>query len=143
VTGFDQLTEWISSRESLLWVAGSLSMAMFAFSAILLPVIIVRLPVDYLKKGARPYRPRFLGKPIDNRVYWVLKNLLGGLLLIAGIVMLVIPGQGILTIIVGIGLMDFPFKHDLLARFVGRRRVLRALNRLRARFGRPPLRPPG
>jgi hypothetical protein len=50
-----------------------------------------------------------------------------------------IPGQGVLTMIVGLTLLDFPGKRGLECRLIGRPRILRTINRLRARFGRPPL----
>jgi hypothetical protein len=69
------------------------------------------------------------------------KNLAGAVLLVLGLVMALpgIPGQGILTMIIGITLVDFPGKQRLERRLIGRPAVLRRLNRLRARFRRPPL----
>jgi hypothetical protein len=61
---------------------------------------------------------------------------------LAGIVMLLIPGQGLLTILIGIALMDFPKKQAFLRRVVARQWVLRSINRIRGRFGRAPLRAP-
>jgi len=64
------------------------------------------------------------------------KNLLGCVIIVAGIVMLVLPGQGILTILAGIMLLDFPGKYRLLRWIVARPQVLRTLNWLRRRAGR-------
>ena len=60
---------------------------------------------------------------------------------ILGLVMALpgIPGQGILTMIVGLTMLDFPGKRGLERRLIGRPHILHALNRLRARFGRAPL----
>lgn len=68
-----------------------------------------------------------------------LKNLVGVVFLLAGIAMLVLPGQGLLTVLIGISLIDFPGKHRLEARLVSQRLVLQAINAVRHRFGRPPL----
>ncbi len=68
----------------------------------------------------------------------VLKNLLGVALVGAGIVMLVLPGQGILTILIGVMLMDFPGKYALEKRLVSRPTVMRSLNWMRAKANRPP-----
>ena len=57
--------------------------------------------------------------------------------LLAGIAMLFLPGQGVLTILLGISLMDFPGKRRLEARIVGQRLVFETVNSLRARFGKP------
>jgi len=58
---------------------------------------------------------------------------------LAGIAMLVLPGQGILAILGGIELMDFPGKYRLERWIVSRPAVLRSVNWLRRRMGRPPL----
>jgi hypothetical protein len=67
------------------------------------------------------------------------KNLLGYILIAAGIVMLVLPGQGTLTILIGILLVDFPGKYRLERWVVGRGPVLQSINWFRRRAGRPPL----
>jgi len=69
------------------------------------------------------------------------KNLLGVVLIVLGILLSIpgIPGQGLLTIVVGVVLLDIPGKHHLVKRVMHRPGVLRALNRLRAFFRRPPL----
>jgi len=69
------------------------------------------------------------------------KNLLGLVLVALGVVLSVpgVPGQGLLTILIGIILLDFPGKRALVQRLVGRPAVLGAINRLRARFRRPPM----
>ena len=69
----------------------------------------------------------------------VLKNALGLLLLACGIVMLVIPGQGLLTMLIGLMLMDFPGKRRLEARLVAVPSVRRSINWLRERAHRAPL----
>jgi len=48
----------------------------------------------------------------------------------------------VLTILVGLFLVDFPRRQQLERALARRAGVLPALNRLRARFNRAPLRPP-
>jgi len=67
------------------------------------------------------------------------KNLLGVLLVIAGLAMLVMPGQGLLTIVAGVLLIDFPGKYCLERWLVTRKTVWRSINWLRKRAGRKPL----
>jgi len=71
----------------------------------------------------------------------VAKNIAGVILLLLGFVMALpgIPGQGVLTMIIGLTLVDFPGKRGIERRILRHRRVLDAINRLRARFHRPPL----
>lgn len=77
--------------------------------------------------------------PALRTVAVVVKNLVGFVLLLAGIAMLVLPGQGVLTILIGISLMDFPKKRLLEAKLIGQPLVFSGINRLRARFHKPPL----
>ena len=61
--------------------------------------------------------------------------------MVAGIILSVpgVPGQGLLTMLVGLVLLDIPGKRRLELKLVSRPRVVRAINRLRKRFSRPPL----
>ena len=68
-----------------------------------------------------------------------IKNLLGAALVLIGIAMLVLPGQGALTILAGVFLLEFPGKRRLELRIVRQRPVHLTINWIRARVGRPPL----
>jgi hypothetical protein len=118
------------------------SLGLLVLGAILLPVVIVQLPRDLLLSDGQRGRRQFWHRSLRGRLYVVGRNLLGGLFVLAGIAMLLTPGQGILSIIVGLGMMDFPGKRAVLVRVARQKRVLRAVNRLRRRFGRKPLAPP-
>jgi hypothetical protein len=72
----------------------------------------------------------------------VLRNLAGVVLLLFGVLMLVLPGQGLLTILFGLILLDAPGKRLLVNRLLMRPRVFSIVNSLRQRFGVPPLRRP-
>jgi hypothetical protein len=71
-----------------------------------------------------------------------LKNAVGSVLVIAGILMLVLPGQGILTLFVGLTLVDFPGKRRLELWLIRKRPVLHAVGWIRSKSGRPALRLP-
>ena len=76
--------------------------------------------------------------PVARAFLLVGRNVLGCLLIAAGVAMLVLPGQGVLTILVGTMLVDFPGKRRLERWIVERGPVLRAMNWLRERAGREP-----
>jgi hypothetical protein len=97
----------------------------------------VRLPADYFDLRV-PRKFLAHANPALRSVAVVLKNIIGFILLLAGIAMLVLPGQGVLTILIGVSLMDFPRKRDLEAWLIGERHVFSGVNRVRARFGKPP-----
>jgi hypothetical protein len=94
---------------------------------------------DYFVRR-KPTAEAWTGRhPVIRIGFLVIKNLLGVILLLAGIAMLVLPGQGIITIIVGISLLNFPGKRKLELRIFRQRRVLRAVNWIREKANRPPL----
>jgi hypothetical protein len=102
--------------------------------------ILVRLPYDYFCiPPAKSVQDA--GHGIFFRVGIVLKNLFGVVLILLGLVLSVpgLPGQGLLTIVAGVFLLDFPGKRSLLYKFVRRPLLLRSINRVRTRFSRPPL----
>lgn len=122
----------------LAWVFVA-SAVMFVATLVLVPVVVIRLPADYFAHEKRG--ELFSGKhPVVRIVWTIAKNVLGVVFVAAGIAMLVLPGQGILTIVLGVALLDLPGKFRLIRWLVRRRAVARAINALRARAGRPPLR---
>lgn len=105
---------------------GVASVVMFVGTLVAIPVILVRVPDDWF---VRPPSARTL--PIQ-----VVRTLLGAALIGLGITMLVLPGQGVLTILVGLGVLDLPIKHRVVVRLLCNPRVHRAIDKLRHRAGR-------
>jgi len=136
---FDLIFAWLRSHQNILGWAGVFSLLMMAVTLLAAPLIIISLPSRYLneEKERLSEIPSFWRRP-----YLVVKNLVGLLLVLAGLVMLVLPGQGLLTLAIGLGLMNFPGKRSLIRRLIGRPRVLRTINRWRAKAHKAPLEPP-
>ena len=133
------MLDWIRTHQTiLLWLA-VVSVFTLALSAILIPWMVVRIPRDYFTRGRHHALPWSDRHPIVRLALIVGKNLLGVFFVLIGIAMLVLPGQGILTIIAGIMLLDFPGRHRLVCWIVGRHAVLTSLNWVRRRAGRPEL----
>lgn len=127
-----------SRYEREVWILGMASAVMLVLSAMLIPVLIARLPADfYVENNHR--RRVFEDRPLLRILFLGVKNVLGGLLLIAGIAMLFLPGQGILTVLAALALLDFPGKRALEMRILHRPSVLKTINWLRRRSGREPL----
>ena len=121
-----------------IWMLSIASALMLVISAVLIPFLIVRLPIDfYVEDNHR--RRLFQDKPGLRIIFLVVKNTLGAVLLIAGIMMLVLPGQGILTILAALALLNFPGKRSLEMRILHQPLVLKSINWLRLRAGREPL----
>jgi hypothetical protein len=133
------LIEWVRSHQTLLEWAGLASLFMFVGSLVAVPTLIVALPPHYLtdRTDANPLRGTLWHWPV-----LVVKNLLGAVLIVAGIAMLVLPGQGVLTICIGLVIVNFPGKKAIIRRILGNPRALRTVNRIRLQSGRPPLEQP-
>src|SRR5690242_4019831 len=137
------MTEWLAHIASLfppqllIWLAVS-SIFMFLGTLIAIPIILVRLPANYFDvRIPRPWMENH--HPVLRVVGHLVKNLVGIVFLLAGLAMLLLPGQGILTILIGLSLVEFPGKRRLEARLVGQATVLSTINKMRAKFNKPPL----
>ena len=116
---------------------------MFVATLVAIPLIVVRIPADYFTRDDAAVTPWLDRHPSIRLALVLSKNLLGVVLVLAGIAMLVLPGQGILTILFGIMLLDLPWKRDVELWLVQRRGVSKAINWLRKKYDRPPLEMPG
>lgn len=112
----------------------------FALSLAVTAVVVVRLPADYFTRTDRPLP--LAGYPTWARISArVGHNVVGVLLIIMGVVMSLpgVPGQGFLTVLLGLMLVDLPGKRRLEVALVRRPMVHGAIDRVRARFGKPPI----
>jgi len=133
------MLDWLAQHKELLAWLGIASAVFFAGSLVAVPVLIARIPADYFAQREPPRMPWQLEHPALRLTLEVIKNALGVALIAAGIAMLLLPGQGLLTIFLGLVLLEFPGKRALELRLVARPRVLRALNWIRRKAHRPPL----
>lgn len=126
--------------EQLLWWATGLSVLAALATVVGVPWVVARLPYDYFSRPERAAwrESRIADEPALALVLGLVKNAVGALLVLLGILMLVTPGQGIATLLIGLLLMNFPGKYRVERWLVLRPGVLRALNWLRRRHGRRP-----
>jgi hypothetical protein len=139
----DEMSLWNSIRSLLSgWTASeigwglSLAGGMLIGTAVIGGLVMLYLPPNYFS------RPRSTWSEQRPWLYWAIvigKNLLGVVLIVLGIVMLVLPGQGLLTILIGLMLLSVPGKRKLTAGLIRRTGMLNSVNRWRAKFGQPPL----
>ena len=97
-------------------------------------ILLISLPSDYFSRKKRVSRIR---NPILRLLLRLLKNVCGIVFLIGGFIMLFTPGQGILSLLVGVILCDFPGKRKVERKIIERPLVLSTINRIRARYNRP------
>ena len=135
----NSLKEWGEANSSLLWWIFGISTAMMLLTPLLVSWIIIKLPKDYFVEEKRRRLQSLVQYPALRVVVAIVKNVLGAVLVIAGVIMLVAPGQGLLTIVVGLMLLDFPGKYRLERWLVTRRQVWRSIQWLRKRARQPEL----
>ena len=136
---FDFIFAWLESHQNILGWMGFVSLVMMVATLVTVPLIIIRLPSRYLTSDDDGLSeiPHFWRWP-----YLVFKNIVGLLLVLAGLAMLILPGQGLLTLVIGLALLNFPGKRRLVRHLIGQQRILGAINRLRARAHKEPLEAP-
>jgi hypothetical protein len=133
------LPEWVHAHHHFLWGLSGVSILASLAGVILVPWLVGKIPADYFTTDQYKRDMWAHHHPVVRGILLFAKNLLGLLLILAGIAMLVLPGQGLLTILIGILLLNFPGKHHLVLWFVSRRPVLQGINWMRRRRGRDPL----
>lgn len=129
--------EQIFSKEVVLWISIGSGIALL-LTAIAIPIVIVKLPSDYLASG-RKKTWLDTQPPVVRAGLRAVKNLLGVLLVVLGVIMLVLPGQGVLSIVLGLSLVDFPGRQALQCKLMRRPKVIDSINWIRKKFHRPPL----
>jgi hypothetical protein len=137
----DLLSDFLSG---LTWqkilVGALIFLASFFINLGIVSFILVKLPADHFSKSRKT---KFWAgpRPAIHAAKVIGKNI-GGLLLVAlGIVLSLpgVPGQGLLTVLLGIMLLDFPGRHRLEQKLLSKPSIVNTINRLRERFDKPPL----
>jgi hypothetical protein len=134
------VVEWI---ESHFWELTGAGIAMSLAGLAMLVVLAVKMPADHF---TRPHNlwDKSSHHPAMRLALRLTRNLLGAFVLVLGIVMALpgVPGPGLLFIVLGVSLMDIPGKHAAIHYIISKPLVLNPINRLRARWNRPPLEVP-
>ena len=135
----ESTVEWISSNAGWLSWVGGLSFLTVILSMIIVPILVVRMQADYFLVPRNEQLAFRNLHPILQKVAKLMKNILGGLLVISGILMCVLPGQGLLTILIGLAVMDFPGKRKAELWLLRRKPISWAINKMREKADQPPL----
>ena len=124
--------DWFSQNQLLIqWISIG-SIISFFGSLIIIPRLIINLPPDFFLKRKKSVSVKQI--VVFRVTFFLLKNFLGFLLLLCGILMLFIPGQGLLTMFLGLVLLDFPGKYKLQLYCLKVRPVRRSLNWIRRKY---------
>lgn len=129
------MSSFVENSSSLFFILGIFSALRFFCSLALVPWIMLRIPANYFSE---PQRVPALGSNWPHLIRWtfiLLKNAAGILILLVGIAMLILPGQGLMTVLIALILIDFPGKYRLQCSVIRRK----AVNWLQKRGRREPL----
>lgn len=119
----------------LAWI----SVSLLIISIAVIPWIVIKIPQNYFHEHYRVRAAKQSNHPLIAQFFTGLKNVIGFLFVVLGVLMLVLPGQGILTILMGLFMMNFPGKYRLERKIVSAPKVLQSLNWIRAKANKPPL----
>jgi hypothetical protein len=133
------MISWMKVHEVLILWLTITSIATFVATLVAVPWMIVRIPSHYFSHSSRVDKLWAHRHPAIRMMLIIGKNFLGYIFILAGIIMLVLPGQGMLTILIGIILIDIPGKFRFEKWVVTRPPVLRSINWLRLRANHAPL----
>lgn len=125
------LFEWVKAHVVALGVASVMS---FIVSILFCTLAIAYLPTDYFLSNRRASR---IKQPVLRIMLKLLKNLLAVVLIIVGFIQIPLPGQGVLTILIGVVISDIPGKRRIERRIIRLPAILSAANGIRSRFKRP------
>jgi hypothetical protein len=138
---FESISEFVlalSWRSVLIGVL--IFLGSFFVNLAIVSVILVKLPADHFSKDRKT---KFWSgpRPALHAAGVIGKNILGILLVALGVVLSLpgVPGQGLLTILLGVMLLDFPGRDRLEQKLLSKPSIVNAINRLRGRFDKPPL----
>jgi len=123
-----------------LWIAaGSLILLLINIAAI--PYMIARIPEDYFTHHGRHRITQSSRHPLLQLMIVSLKNILGVMLLVIGVIMLFGPGPGLMTILFALMIMSFPGKYRMECWIINRPLILQGVNLMREKRGLAPLMP--
>jgi len=116
------------------WLA-PISLITFLLSLLLIPWVVSNLSIDSFLNLTKPKQKSMISAKIIG--VQIIRNICGLLLLLAGIAMLFLPGQGILTILLGLLLLTFPGKQKILNYLIHEPTVQHSLDWIRKKSGKP------
>ena len=130
---------WLSQREEIVALVGGLSLLTLFVSFIVVPMVIRRMPYDYFLEESEAAEFIREQHPVLRISFLILKNFLGVILVLGGLIMFLTPGQGILTLLIGLLLLNFPGKRRLEIRLIRIKPLKKGVDWIRTRAKKRPL----
>tara|TARA_Y100001935_G_scaffold24464_1_gene17880 strand:- start:2379 stop:2804 length:426 start_codon:yes stop_codon:yes gene_type:complete len=137
ISYLDTLYQFITNYKKFIFWLGSISAVIFVFSLLSIKWLVALIPSDYfIKKEDSKFKKKY---PFLWFLSLIIKNIFGYSLIIGGIFMLILPGQGVFTIIIGLMLSNYPGKYAIEKKFIAIPSVLKGINWLRKKSNQPPI----
>jgi hypothetical protein len=130
----------VKEHQTIIAILSGVSIVIFVVSLLSVPWMICRIPTDYFLE--LPLEKKRQGFIVVRGAAFLVRNILGAGFFLLGVLLLFIPGQGLLTMFLGLVLMDFPGKKKMIQQFVRVEKVQTSLNWIREKKQVQPLRFP-
>ena len=133
----EQIIGLIDDYKSVIFWLGLLSFLIFIFSLVTIKWLVALIPSDYfVSKKDSKFKSKY---PFTWLISMIIKNIIGYVLIIGGILMLVLPGQGLFTIFIGLMMSNYPGKYYIEKKFIAIPSILKTINWLRKQSNKEPI----
>ena len=133
----EQIIDLVDEYKSVIFWLSLLSFLIFIFSLVSIKWLVALIPIDYFvyKKNSK-FKTKY---PFTWLISMIIKNIIGYLLIIGGILMLVLPGQGLFTIFIGLMMSNYPGKYYIEKKIIAIPSILKTINWLRKQSNKEPI----
>ncbi len=128
----EDLIGFVAEYHRLLSTVAIISFFICVVGILSIPYVLSAIPENYFDKKEENSHEQWTVWFVIRKMF---KNILAILLVLAGIAMLFLPGQGLLTLLVGLMLLDYPNKKALERKIISHPKVLRIINQARRNRG--------
>jgi len=128
---------FLQNNQIFVYISG-FSTILFLLSLLGLSWLISMIPYNYFVDEKRVSFIK-MKNPLMWLLIMILKNAIGLVLILCGILMLILPGQGVLTIITGLIFLDYPGKFRFERLLVKNKLILNSMNWIRRKLDKPDL----
>ena len=133
----EQIIDLIDDYKSIIFWLSLLSFLIFIFSLVTIKWLVALIPSDYfVSKKDTKFKSEY---PFIWLISMIIKNIIGYVLIIGGILMLLLPGQGLFTIFIGLMMSNYPGKYYIEKKFIAIPSILKTINWLRKQSNKEPI----
>ena len=133
----EQIIDLIDDYKSIIFWLGLLSFLIFIFSLVTIKWLVALIPSDYfVSRKDTKFKSEY---PFIWLISMIIKNIIGYVLIIGGILMLLLPGQGLFTIFIGLMMSNYPGKYYIEKKFIAIPSILKTINWLRKQSNKEPI----